>query len=74
MLEKRLSHEEFCFAKNVACCDRNVILSSGHVTKMCTCSLSAVGFYTSAHFVLKEKLVCGKGHSVLICVVVHSVK
>jgi hypothetical protein len=49
--------KQFCFAKTVVCCNRNVILSSEHVTKMCTCNLSAVGFYTLTHFALQEQLV-----------------
>ena len=65
--------KECCSAKTLAYCNRNVILSSEHVTKICTCMLSAVGFYTLAYFALQLQLVgLWKNHSVLICVVVHS--
>jgi hypothetical protein len=65
--------KECCSAKPLAYCNRNVILSSEHLTKICTCMLSTVGFYTLAYFALQQQLLgLWENRSVLICVVVHS--
>jgi len=48
---------ECCSAKTIAYCNRNIILSSEHVAKICTCILSAVGFYTLTYFALQQQLV-----------------
>ena len=69
--------KECCSAKTLACCNKNVILSSEHVTKICTCILSAVGFlhfgifcFAATTFWIVEKITGYQ--SVLLCTVLSN--